>query len=282
MYRMQDEGEEQTEDQILLVKRINITFDNQECQMLNFTNITNFHKLKKEEETTKLLKALNTSVHHEMLTPLSTNVMIADRLKNSAESEQQKKMIMLIQTCSNLALFHANDLLDYRIIQNGSFSSTLTSESIAETIQQTIQLIQYTLQHGNLKVEQQNSNQVVTDYKFFMDKRRIQQVLLNLLSNACKFQKKGKVLVSYSLTKLEGQENDYALEVKVADNGIGIDQSDIECLFRPFWMSEKNRSNQYNARGNGLGLSICKQICQVLGGDIWLDSTSEQGSVFIF
>ena len=282
MYRMQDEGEEQAEDQILLVKRINITFDNQECQMLNFTNITNFHKLKKEEETTKLLKALNTSVHHEMLTPLSTNVMIADRLKNSAESEQQKKMIMLIQTCSNLALFHANDLLDYRIIQNGSFSSTLTSESIAETIQQTIQLIQYTLQHGNLKVEQQNSNQVVSDYKFFMDKRRIQQVLLNLLSNACKFQKKGKVLVSYSLTKLEGQENDYALEVKVADNGIGIDQSDIECLFRPFWMSEKNRSNQYNARGNGLGLSICKQICQVLGGDIWLDSTSEQGSVFIF
>ena len=122
----------------MLVKRINITFDNQECQMLNFTNITNFHKLKKEEETTKLLKALNTSVHHEMLTPLSTNVMIADRLKNSAESEQQKKMIMLIQTCSNLALFHANDLLDYRIIQNGSFSSTLTSESIAETIQQTI------------------------------------------------------------------------------------------------------------------------------------------------
>lgn len=83
-------------------------------------------------------------------------------------------------------------------------------------------------------------------------------MLLNLLSNACKFQKKGKVLVSYSLTKLEGQENDYALEVKVADNGIGIDQSDIECLFRPFWMSEKNRSNQYNARGNGLGLSICK------------------------
>ena len=56
--------------------------------MLNFTNITTFHKLKKEEETTKLLKALNTSVHNEMLTPLSTNVMIAERLKNSAESEQ--------------------------------------------------------------------------------------------------------------------------------------------------------------------------------------------------
>ena len=64
--------------------------------------------------------------------------------------------------------------------------------------------------------------------------------------------------MSYSLTKLEGLENDYTLEIKVVDNGIGIDKNDIEGLFRPFWKSEKKRNKQYNASGNGLGLSICK------------------------
>ena len=84
--------------------------------MLNFTNITTFHKYKKEEEKSKLLQALNTSIHHEMLAPLGTNVMIADRLFEAMESEQHKQMVKLVQTCSNLALFHANDLLDYKII----------------------------------------------------------------------------------------------------------------------------------------------------------------------
>ena len=142
MYQMQDSNEETKNNQILLVKRINITFDNQECQMLNFTNITNFNKLKMEEERCKLLQTLNTSIHHEMLTPLSTNVMISDRLMRLVETEQQKQMVKLISTCSNLALFHANDLLDYKIIQNGNFTSSYTSESITDTIVQTIELTQ--------------------------------------------------------------------------------------------------------------------------------------------
>ena len=64
--------------------------------------------------------------------------------------------------------------------------------------------------------------------------------------------------MSYRLIKLEGIENDYALQVKVVDSGIGIAQSDIGGLFKPFWKLEKNRNNQYNERGNGLGLSLCK------------------------
>ena len=131
--------------QIFLVKRINILFDDNDCQMLNFTNITTFHKYKKEQEKSKLLQALNTSIHHEMLVPLGTNVMIADRLLEAMESEQHKQMAKLVQTCSNLALFHANDLLDYKIIQHGNFTPTYTTESIAETIQQTILLLNYTL-----------------------------------------------------------------------------------------------------------------------------------------
>ena len=71
--------------------------------------------------------------------------------------------------------------------------------------------------------------------------------------------------------KLDGQDNDYALDVKVADCGIGIDQNDVKNLFEPFMKSENRVNKQYNPRGNGLGLSISKSICQALGGDIRLD-----------
>ena len=181
--------------------------------MLHFTNITTFHKLKKEEERCKLLQALNASIHHEMLTPLGTNVMIADRLLNTVESNQQKRMVQLILTCSNLALFHANDLLDHKIIQNGSFSSIYTSESITKTIQQSIQLVNYQLQAGNIQIEHQQSKQSQSNYKFMLDKRRLQQVLLNLLTNACKFQKMGQIIVKHRLEKLDEQDNEFQLEI---------------------------------------------------------------------
>ena len=87
-----------------------------------------------------------------MLTPLGTNVLLADRLMYDVKSKQQKEMIRLILMCSKLALFHANDLLDYKIIQNGCFTSTYTTESIVDTIEESIQLMEYTLQNENLKI----------------------------------------------------------------------------------------------------------------------------------
>ena len=96
MYKMLDSNGNIDDHQILLVKRINILFDDNDCQMLNFTNITAFHKYKKEEEKSKLLQALNTTIHHEMLAPLGTNVMIADRLIRAIESEQHREMVKLV------------------------------------------------------------------------------------------------------------------------------------------------------------------------------------------
>ena len=80
--------------------------------------------------------------------------------------------------------------------------------------------------------------------------------------------------MSQSLRKLEGNENDYSLEIRVVESGTGIDESEIENLFQPFWKSKQSRNIHNSRRGNGLGLSICKQICQALSGDIWLESTS--------
>ena len=77
------ESNEEERGRSLIVKRMDLIFNDQECQVLNFNDITTYKRLKKEEETSRLLKTLNASVHHEMLGPLSTNVEIAKRLIQS-------------------------------------------------------------------------------------------------------------------------------------------------------------------------------------------------------
>ena len=128
-------------------------------------------------------------------------------------------------------------------------------------------------------------NPLKTDYKWMIDQQRMQQVLLNLLMNACKFQKYSKLVVATEIVASErygANKNNKMLQVTVTDQGIGIDQKDVENLFTPFFKSSSNQSRKHNPKSNGLGLSICKRICQALNGDIWVESTSKEGTVFVF
>ena len=103
------------------MKRMDMTFNDKDCQVLNFTDITTYKRLKHEEETNRLLKTLNTSVHHEMLAPLKANLEISMRLLKQLKQEHQKHMVRTIIISSQLLMLHANDLLDQSFIEHGSF-----------------------------------------------------------------------------------------------------------------------------------------------------------------
>ena len=111
-------------DQTIIVKRMKIAFKNKkECQVLNFTNITAYRRLKHEEEKSKLLNRLNHSVHHELLGPLRSNVDIAEALVKKLKNQLQlQEMAKLIEISSKLIMFHANDMLDMQFLQNGRFT----------------------------------------------------------------------------------------------------------------------------------------------------------------
>ena len=110
------------QDQSLIVKRMNLTFNDKECQVINFTDITTYKRLKREEEKGRLLGTLNRSIHHEMLGPLKANVEVAENLIRHLDDPQCREMAQIIEISSKLILFHANDLLDQRFLQNGYFS----------------------------------------------------------------------------------------------------------------------------------------------------------------
>ena len=111
----------------------------------------------------------------------------------------------------------------------------------------------------------------------YLDKRRIQQVLLNLLNNAIKFQESGIINVFSDLKFDKGQ---LMVQITVRDNGKGMTQEEVERVFEPF--SSKRSSLSQQQASNGVGLSICKRICKQLGGDIEVVSSPDLGSCFKF
>jgi hypothetical protein len=105
------------------------------------------------------------------------------------------------------------------------------------------------------------------------DRRRVDQVLLNLLNNAVKFTEKGEVHLETAI------DNNYVI-TRVIDTGIGVKPEDMNILFKPFQQIDTGITRQYE--GTGLGLSICKRLVELLGGQIWVESEWGKGSTFIF
>ena len=157
---------------------------------------------------------------------------------------------------SNILLLHTQDLLDQRIIEYGNFKPCFTLGSVKNAIQDMTNMVNLTL-NKRLKIKytcRENINLVM------FDKRRLQQVLLNLLMNAVKYQEQGHITVYSSVFQRNGEA---IITVEVKDRGIGFDMAEVEDIFEPFTRAKSRRQNNQNHEfSNGLGLFICKRICQ--------------------
>ena len=102
--------------QTIIVHRIDINYNDVECQLLTFTDLSIYQRLKQQEQRNQLLKTLNTSVHHEMLCPLGANITVSETLMRKIDDPALKDMAKTINIASKLVVLHANDLLDQSII----------------------------------------------------------------------------------------------------------------------------------------------------------------------
>ena len=162
-------------------------FDEKECQIINITDISAYIKLEKTQTTNKLLKTLNTSVHHEMLTPLKTIIEISQRLVTKFKNFPiEMNMIKTVLLSSKFLSMHAHDFLDQQIIEHGTFVPHYDIGRVETAISEMVQIMNYSIQKRKLSIEYEITKTRRTPMLKY-DKRRLQQVLLNLLSNACKF-----------------------------------------------------------------------------------------------
>lgn len=227
-------------------------------------------------EANRLKSDFLANMSHELRTPLNSIIGFSDVLHDiSSLTDKQKRYAANIQKSGRMLLEMINDILDLAKIEAGKLQVKPLLFDINQVLQAQCDMTRSLSEEKNIDV------QVVPDPSLalvFQDAPKIQQILNNLLSNAIKFTPEGG-LVTLSTGTLG---TDY-FHITVADTGVGIPESDFEIIFEKFRQSNSvlkgdNLTRQYP--GSGLGLSIVKELCKLLGGEISLTSHVGKGSTF--
>lgn len=200
---------------------------------------------------------------HEIRTPLNGIIGMTSLLSETRLSDTQRDYVDLIKESGLLLLSFVNDILDYWSIKNGKLQVHLRSIKLRDTIEKCHYIMLPKAHEKNLKLDFFIENSV-PEY-LITDSTRISQILINLLSNAIRFTKKGQVITN---VKYIGKK----LIIRVTDSGTGINKEILSHLFQ---------INKF-ATGTGLGLTISKNLCELLSGTIKLNFTSEKGTEFEF
>ena len=220
------------------------------------------------EESSRLKTAFLANMSHEIRTPLNAIVGFSNVLTSGENSkEDQQKYFEIIQSNSDLLLHLINDILDISRLESGRIKFFYEKCDIVPLCDRMLSTAEYAR-----KTEAKFILDVpVTSFEITTDIQRLQQVLINLLSNASKFTPQGTITLSFEI-----RENEGMVYFLVTDTGCGIPVNKRQLVFERF-----EKLNEY-AQGTGLGLSICKLTVEKLGGKIWVDPDYNDGARFIF
>lgn len=213
---------------------------------------------------------------HEIRTPLNAILGTTELLELSKPSPSVTHGLATIRKSGQALLEIINEILDYAKLDHGKLTVELCPTIVEETVGSVMEMLEdRASENGNILravYPEQAAFPVVE-----CDPTRLRQVLLNLTSNAIKFTKNGVVTVKISEQDVKGEMR---LRFDVTDTGIGIDEEGVAKLFQPFSQVDATISRKYG--GTGLGLTICKEIVERLGGSIGVTSSKGVGSTFWF
>ncbi len=231
--------------------------------------------LVKSEAASREKSRFLANMSHEIRTPIAGVTGLLDTIEQDNLTEQQQDKLRLAKQSSNLLASIVNDILDYSKIEAGKLAINAVDFDLNACVEEAVSVI-----HPRLK-ERDNQITVHTSWEGAVwvsgDKTRLQQIMLNLLSNAHKFTEQGLITVNAVLSDATGP---LSLEFSVEDSGIGMSENQLQELFRPFHQLDNSATKK--AQGTGLGLLICKQILRLMDGDITVHSIANVGSTFRF
>ncbi len=216
----------------------------------------------------------NTS--HEIRTPLNAIYGFSKLLDETEKSEEQKKYISGIRTSSSNLLNVVNDVLDFSKIESGETRLDYSACDLSEMLNQLFQTFEFRAEEKEIQLSS-NIDTHIHPY-IYADTAKLNQVFINLISNAIKFTQVG--WVKFECLLENSTKDEETIRFLVSDTGIGIDKNSLENIFENFKQEDDSTTRKYG--GTGLGLAISKQLVELMGGEISVESTKGVGSHFSF
>jgi PAS domain S-box-containing protein len=228
------------------------------------------------EDAVKAKQQFLSNMSHEIRTPMNAIIGFTKVLLKTDLSLKQREYLGAIKSSGDTLIVLINDILDLAKVDSGKMTFEKVPFNLAISFASMLQLFDTKIQEKNLEL--------ISEYDIKIPKTllgdvvRLNQIIINLVSNAIKFTNKGKITVSAQL--IEENEKTCAIEFAVKDTGIGIEKDKISSIFENFQQASSNTSRLFG--GTGLGLAIAKQLVENQLGILKVSSVINQGSIFSF
>ncbi|MCX6246768.1 MAG: tetratricopeptide repeat protein [Bacteroidetes bacterium] len=229
------------------------------------------------EQSERFKQQFLANMSHEIRTPMNAVMGMTNLLIDKDPRADQQHYLDGIKKSSDILLHIINDILDLSKIESGKMELEKTDFLIRETVEQVVTTLHHKADEKGLRLLSDVGNDIPG--VLLGDPVRINQILMNLAGNAIKFTEKGSVLISVTFT---GSSPSHLLNLRfsVTDTGIGIPKDKLEKVFESFAQANASDTRKYG--GTGLGLSISRQLVELYGGEITIESEEGAGTTFSF
>ncbi|MDX2097869.1 MAG: response regulator, partial [Leptolyngbyaceae cyanobacterium bins.59] len=222
---------------------------------------------------------------HEIRTPMNAIIGMTGLLLGTSLADHQQEFVETIRSSGDALLTIINDILDFSKIESGKLDLESLPLNLRDCVEESIDLLAPKANAKNLElaylIDPRTPNWICGDVT------RLRQILVNLLGNAIKFTETGEVVITITAQALsspsprpKAQPPLYEIQFAVKDTGIGIPADRLDRLFKSFSQVDSSTTRQYG--GTGLGLAISKRLCEMMGGQMGVESQLGVGSVFYF